>query len=571
MRRRSARIDSTKVAQWPLGKKRLALGVPYIHPNDSSDSDASDFSDASDASDASDDSDDSDYIARVSFREMETSLKNEAMVPQRRGGAVINNPRRGKGAVARLTRGKEGKSASRVGCPKSASGRRKKRDTKVRPTRDVDEVVAAKKTPSCSSRVAPREETRTCSALGSSSKSKKSCSEQVKSSHTPARPCASATKEATRPAQSLAPSSSAPSSSALSCSAPSSSAPCSSAPSYTPLSPPLHATSPARTDPNLPAFIPLPKFANTVQEREAALALVPETLPGFGACIPKPVSPTFMRVTRSEAAKAKAPKGRGKWKGKGKSAKRPRIKKDPGLVEEEPVLVDLVGYQPANKVSVFAGALYNGVTYRIGDHVVLHTDDVDGPQWIVVCEGFYASADCVPMFHGRWYYTRQDVLHHGGRTNLKKLSAYERFSTDARDQNLVESIVGRVYVLPKNEFYKLYAISPDLVKGLYFCSNFYATQTGDMLAIPDEALPTDCGPQNLQRRVEAMKKSLSAKGWRAPPVPLRVSKRSASRHLPTYLCRRPVSDGACLGSVDNSSSFLEDAVTERAAKRLRSR
>lgn len=311
--------------------------------------------------------------------------------------------------------------------------------------------------------------------------------------------------------------------------------------------------------PKRPVFIPLPQYARSAQERDLAKAMVFEKNPGFNACVARRTS---ARVARTEEAKEMVAKGKRKGK------KRPRNKNDPSLVEDEPVLVQLLGYQPESKASVFAAAEYNGVTYRIGDHVSLHTGDANAPQWVVVCEGFYASHDCQPKFHGRWYYTRDDVLDHGGKTKVKKLAEYERFSTDSRDQNLVESISGRVYVLPKNAFFKLHALSPRLVKGLYFCSNFYATATGDVVPIPEDALPTDRGPLTLQRRADAMKKSAVVKAKSAPP-PVRFSKRAGSQNLLAGAGRRSLLAGEDWGLVGHGNSLLESVVQERAAKRRR--
>lgn len=330
-------------------------------------------------------------------------------------------------------------------------------------------------------------------------------------------------------------------------------------PSSTPLSPSFTpVVAPAR---RVPIFIPLPKFARNSEELKKAKALVPSKLPGYGACVTRRVSARSLDATMEKATA----NGKGRARRNGRKRQRtPTV--DASLVDVEPILIDFVGYQPEIKACVFAGAEYNGITYRIGDHVALHTNDKSGPKWIVVVEGFYACADCQPMFHGRWYYTRNDVLDNGGVVKRHKLSEHERFSTGARDQNLVESISSRVCVLPKPAFSKLRSMCPSLVKDVYFCVNFYGTETGELLSIPEEALPPDTVPDSVQRKVDLFKKNASANGKRIAD-PVRVSKRKTSQILLANLGLRSSAETEGSGSASLAEALFDSAINDRAKRR----
>lgn len=329
--------------------------------------------------------------------------------------------------------------------------------------------------------------------------------------------------------------------------------------SSTPLSPSFTpAVAPVR---KVPIFIPLPKFARNAEELQKARALVPSKLPGYGACVTRRVSARSLDATKEKST------SKGKSRGGRNRRKRQRTPTvDASLVDVEPILIDFVGYQPENKSCVFAGAEYNGITYRIGDHVALHTNDKSGPKWIVVVEGFYAGADCQPMFHGRWYYTRDDVLDNGGVVKRHKLSEYERFSTGARDQNLVESISSRVCVLPKPAFSKLRSMCPSLVQDVYFCVNFYGTETGEILSIPEEALPPDTVPDSVQRKIDLFKKNASANGKRIAD-PVRVSKRKTSQNLLANLGLRSSAETEGSGSTSLTEALFDCAINDRAKRR----
>lgn len=188
---------------------------------------------------------------------------------------------------------------------------------------------------------------------------------------------------------------------------------------------------------------------------------------------------------------------------------------DPDLVHEEPVLLELQGYDPEHRACIYAAAEYNGSIYRIGDHVSLAHDGSTGDdaEWIVVCEGFYASRDNVPMFHGRWYWTYDDLLGHAGNRRMprrSKYAAYERFSTGARDLNPVEAIASHVSVLSLRDFERIHRSHPDLCEGLYFCHRFYSLESASIVSLSSDAFPGDPVPQRVQSILQeaALGKSL---------------------------------------------------------------
>lgn len=173
------------------------------------------------------------------------------------------------------------------------------------------------------------------------------------------------------------------------------------------------------------------------------------------------------------------------------------------LVVEEPVLLELQGYDAEFRACVFAAAEYNGRIYRIGDHVSLAHEfnpDEGDVQWIVVCEGFFASQNNVPMFHGRWYWTQSDVIAHAKTTRLPRVihPAHERFSTDARDINPVEAIESHVCVLSVSDFGRIYRRHADLCEGVYFCKRFYSTETATFFNLRPVAFPGDPVPAHVQ-------------------------------------------------------------------------
>jgi hypothetical protein len=285
---------------------------------------------------------------------------------------------------------------------------------------------------------------------------------------------------------------------------------------------------PPRPRPDAMSLIPAPSIATTPELLEAANLLGPlHKLPGFRACLP--------RRSSARSAPGGPPTGLRKGRNRG-SRKNSERSIDEGVVQDEPMLADLLGYEPKYRSCVFASAIYNGVTYRVGDHVALHTGDKDAPQWIVVCEGFYASTNNVPMFHGRWYWSVDDVRRHGGlasKARLTKLSKFELFSTDARDENLVESISELVTVLSAKEFEKLHRLDPALVDvpGVYFCSKLYSTETGEVSPLSSLAFPGDAVPSTIAKKKDAILRKKVRQAplpKQLPSEPVRMSKRRRS-------------------------------------------
>jgi hypothetical protein len=281
--------------------------------------------------------------------------------------------------------------------------------------------------------------------------------------------------------------------------------------------------------------VPVPALARTPAAHAAALTLGPvDRLAGYPASRRRRVS--VRTAARALAANGDNGKSEGRRKGKDK-----REAPVDNLLADVPVLVEMVGYEPEHKSCVFAAAECNGITYRIGDHVALLSPDEAAPQWIVVCEGFYAGKDNVPRFHGRWYWTADDVRTHGclaSKLKRSRLSAYERFSTDARDQNMVESIVSHVTILSAEDFEPLHKLDPSLVDvpGLYFCSKFYSTETGDVSVLPKRAFPGDAVPEKVAKKRDALLKRLNRSPLlpfkRVEPVRTSKRKRAPGRLLP---------------------------------------
>lgn len=280
-------------------------------------------------------------------------------------------------------------------------------------------------------------------------------------------------------------------------------------------------------------------------------------LPGYGAVRPPPLPRTSRRLNSRKNREEPQRK------------KQKRVKKDSSLVYDEPVLQGFHHCDIERKLSIFSRAKYNGVVYNVGDHVALHKDG-DGEEWIVVCEGFYAGVDNAPMFYGRWYFSPGDVEAAGtplpriGRQ--RKVAAYERFSTDARDMNPVESIEKKVHVLSLDQFEGLHKLDPSLIdaKGMYYCHRFYSTEDLEFGNLSKDAFPGDQLPARVvSKKAELLKSRFAAKN---PVVPVRTSKRKRNSRLLSSV-------GSAGFSIDDAfdGAHVDDTGLEEAARRLRPR
>jgi hypothetical protein len=258
-------------------------------------------------------------------------------------------------------------------------------------------------------------------------------------------------------------------------------------------------------------------------------------------------------------------------------ARKDRAPEDPNLLHVEPVLLELQGYDSRHHACIYNAAEYCGEIYRIGDHVSLLHDDMTTVQWIVVVEGFYATNDNVPMFHGRWYWTFDDVRNHDKSIVLPKrsrLMPYERLSTDTRDKNRVESIMGRVTVLSQQKIERLFRRDPGLCQGLYFCRRFYSTENGTIVNLSNESFPGDEVPEQVFLLSQQVDRAIEAPMIVVPHSSEKRLKREKSRHRGRKRVRIESTDpilhedpeGMCIREPDvNTSSVLDRLGKDRVS------
>jgi DNA-directed RNA polymerase subunit M/transcription elongation factor TFIIS len=174
------------------------------------------------------------------------------------------------------------------------------------------------------------------------------------------------------------------------------------------------------------------------------------------------------------------------------------------------VLLEFQGYDRVNRACLYAAAELGGVTYRVGDHVTLVHEGDQSTLWVVVCEGFYAMADNVPMFHGRWYFSHGDVVAHAGsdvRIGKGKLSLqYEMFSTDARERNPVAVIQKHIAILNHATFLQLNRWNPEACRETVFCHRHYSTEKAAVTPLTACAFPGDpLPPYVIEMQADAVR------------------------------------------------------------------
>lgn len=176
-------------------------------------------------------------------------------------------------------------------------------------------------------------------------------------------------------------------------------------------------------------------------------------------------------------------------------------------VTSDPVLVGNGRYSEKLKRKLFEAVDYLSERFRVGDHVSMY--NIAGNDWVCVIEYIYFDeTDKIPKFRGRWFWTVEDVSCHKHKFKQmmrpSKCTSHEFISSDNRDDNLVESIRRKCYILSWTNFQlvKKYVSShPDQYPNVYFCDRQFYHKAYRFNDLDEILFPGDLIPAPLRKAV----------------------------------------------------------------------